>query len=776
MTRLAPWGKAPTPLLPGCVRDAIGDQRAPAALHTANGEDLRLADLGPQYWDGQRDVSTATLNSLASLVHRHFGEIAYVTAVSEPPPIDSLERLPLRVRTINCVSAAGYAANPSKLVGLTVSELLEMRNFGAVSLLDLLCVLEALSSRRDAHASSPPDKLLVAVPSETRPNDGGWATPTTAIQAGEDASGEVEASQQVDVVSLLREIAAWGAGEHRHERFDDLFKISIEPPAGTVDDAWSILRGLPLAEMAGEGWREYSPYYAVSQFLEDLEERQLLILDERLLPASAHKTLDELAQGLGVTRERVRQLESRLKTDLETSEALAPVRRRADEVAETLGAAVPADAAELAEALANGLRDIRRPTPATPESREASLLLYLAGPYKEQDGWLIDRARRDQVSSIEARLIAVANEIGVIDPEEQCAVLNEAGIDPRWRDMWVSSLERVRQTSHGLIRWDGPTLDKLHLLLRLRGQPATVEELLLDLGRDMSIVSIRGRMTEDDRFVRIDKTGRFALPEWDLDEYTSVADEIAQEIERCGGTATLDHLMRTISETYAVRPSSVKAYAKSPRFMMNQHGDVRLRESDDEPFRSDASLHLTRGCYLVDDAWTYRILVDADLLRGSGRGCPPAFAEALGVYAGDRTTLSYGAVDVYLGWPETSFTGPAFGSLREVAVDLGAEEDDWLFLSAESGRLYARLCRRRNVDSAAGLDRTLVLMGVDSGVENPYAAIAVAVGLEPDASADDIRDRLRRRGENDLAAKIDVQQPDKASVREALSGLRELFS
>ena len=772
MSRIAPWGRPPTPLFPRCLRDTIGDHLAPAGLDRPPGVGLRLADLGCEYWDHQSEVSTAALNSLAALVHRHFNEIAYVSAVTGVPPIDSLERLPLRVRTMNCVSAAGYADNPESLVGLTVSELLEMRNFGAVSLLDLLCVLEALSPPGSS-ASSGPDNLLVRLPGSAGSDDGGRVAPTIASHHDEDAGDAINGHSRVDVVRLLREIAAWGVGEHGLQRFEDLFQIAAEPPLDTVNEAWAVLRAVPLAEMAGEGWREYSPQHAVAAFLDQLDERQLLILDERLLPTSGHKTLDDLARALGVTRERVRQLESRLISTLEAADDLAPARRRAWKLAETLGAAVPAGAPEIDEALNKvwgGAGQLAR------ESREASLLLYLAGPYKEQRGWLISRNSQERVSAIQAELVAAADRTGVIGDEKRGEVLTAAGLHARWWDKWVSHLDLVRQSPYGLIRWDGTTLDKLQLLLGLRGQPATVEELLADLGRDMSVVSIRGRMTDDDRFVRIDKTGRFALPEWDHDEYTSVADEIAQEIERCGGTATLDHLMRSISDRYAVRASSVKAYAKSPRFMMNEHGDVRLRTPDDEPFRSDASLELTRGCYLVDGTWTYRILVDADLLRGSGRACPPAFAEALSIHAGDRTTLKYGNGDVYLGWPETSFTGPSFGSLREVATDLGAEEGDWLFLSAADGCLHARLCRRHVVSTAAGLDRTLVLMGLGADVDDPYAAIAVAVGLGPHTAAGDIRERLRRRGEEDLAARFDLQQSEKASVREALSGLRELFS
>ncbi|HTM23430.1 MAG TPA: sigma-70 family RNA polymerase sigma factor [Kofleriaceae bacterium] len=58
---------------------------------------------------------------------------------------------------------------------------------------------------------------------------------------------------------------------------------------------------------------------AVADIWPDLDKRERLILRQRLLPADEPETLAELGRRLGVTRERVRQVEHELKEKLKTA-------------------------------------------------------------------------------------------------------------------------------------------------------------------------------------------------------------------------------------------------------------------------------------------------------------------------------------------------------------------------------------------------------------------------------------------------------------------------
>jgi len=45
-------------------------------------------------------------------------------------------------------------------------------------------------------------------------------------------------------------------------------------------------------------------------------------------------------------------------------------------------------------------------------------------------------------------------------------------------------------------------------------------------------------------------------------------------------------------------------------------------------------LELTPWCYVIDGAWSQLLVVDKDLLRGSGRGLSEAFGVHLGIHSG----------------------------------------------------------------------------------------------------------------------------------------------
>lgn len=90
---------------------------------------------------------------------------------------------------------------------------------------------------------------------------------------------------------------------------------SIDTPIGDSEGRLSLGDILPSPEASAEegfGNAELREVFLekVSDFLEGIDERDRLIVDERIL-AEEPKTLQELGDELGLTRERVRQLEAR---------------------------------------------------------------------------------------------------------------------------------------------------------------------------------------------------------------------------------------------------------------------------------------------------------------------------------------------------------------------------------------------------------------------------------------------------------------------------------
>ena len=295
------------------------------------------------------------------------------------------------------------------------------------------------------------------------------------------------------------------------------------------------------------------------------------------------------------------------------------------------------------------------------------------------------------------------------------------------------------------------------------------------MGTDYNPASARHRLVQSEIVIRVTKH-KFGLREWGLDEYTGVSDEIAQEIEACGGVTTLDHLIDVLPSRYEVAEASIRMCAATPRFVLNSRGELRLRRESDPRVRARGSLDRTPRCYRHEGGWVIRLPVDTDLLRGSGRSCPGAFAAKLGVHAGGGRAFPFRETSITVSWHERSTSGPSFGSLREVTRQLGGEAGDWLFIQESGHQLDAWITTKREVEKRSGVGRALLLAGFQSLTGGGgQEALARAVSLGEGASFRRIAAKLRDRSEGDLADLLPTTQESDKTVEGALSGARNLF-
>ena len=131
---------------------------------------------------------------------------------------------------------------------------------------------------------------------------------------------------------------------------------------------------------------------------------------------------------------------------------------------------------------------------------------------------------------------------------------------------------------------------------------------------------IRSRLLDDDRFVRTDRF-RLGLRRWGVEGYTGIVDEIEEEIERRGGEADVEELVHKLTKQFDLRASSVISYTTVPRFVVDK-GRIHVRRAD-EPFVPNKTLFDEAHAFLLDhDRCSYRVRVDRDILRGSGRSLP----------------------------------------------------------------------------------------------------------------------------------------------------------
>ena len=138
---------------------------------------------------------------------------------------------------------------------------------------------------------------------------------------------------------LLREFASWARAETDAQTIGDAISHVI---SGTITvEEWQAIADFSLNQA---GYKPCHPYTILESWANNLPERERRIFDTREARLDATTTLEDLGEYFGITRERVRQLERKLKTKLiefVSSKEGEPVRWRLKTVRQMIGVASP---------------------------------------------------------------------------------------------------------------------------------------------------------------------------------------------------------------------------------------------------------------------------------------------------------------------------------------------------------------------------------------------------------------------------------------------------
>ena len=409
----------------------------------------------------------------------------------------------------------------------------------------------------------------------------------------------------------MQKLAAWGLAQNEAMTLGEVLDLATsgDRVPDDVADAAALVRVLPLREVAVADPPSFATL--LRELLDELSDVQQKVLRRRIFTTSP-VTLDTVGTELGVTRERVRQIQIGAEKRIEVlfaASRFAPVRWAAFTLHSALGSLAPADAAarEL-DRLSAGVA----PDDVTVAS---TILLRLAGPYRIARTVYVT----EDVLEIHARLRAVADAHGVITAEDVHNVLATCGVLSGFFDTALAWLDGFRRFGDVLVIWPNNGVDKLVAMLALRGQPADTETLVRECGEDYSARALHSRLGEDPRVVRVGRR-EWGLAEWGLEEYSGIAEEIAERIERGGGRARLADVVAEVAR-FGVKDASVRVYAEVPMFVIE--GEWIRLSGEDERARADDGVCEARQTYrLGPTTIAYVAEVDHDTLRGSGKGIP----------------------------------------------------------------------------------------------------------------------------------------------------------
>ena len=437
---------------------------------------------------------------------------------------------------------------------------------------------------------------------------------------------------------------AWEAGARTlREALEILSAGELSRPA---QDAFERLLELELADVANVS----EPDETAWAHLLALPPRERAILEGRVFPADGRRrTLAELASEWEITRERVRQLETRARELIESrlhQDSGPPIRHLAARLARQIGhVAEPGRATSLAEEAARQSSDIGHPDIAF----RARILMSLAGPHVEVAGLLLDQ-RGEQALAV-AQNAVTAMEPGTVVPA--------AMLEGLWADLAAPPETRPRLIAHLNLRmlddqhivWRGSLNDKAVAVLSLRGEPMSPEDIHEAVGYDANPRSLLTAVQADPRIMRRGKE-RYGLRIWGGEEYTGILEEIEQAIDRAGGRVNLEELVERFVEDFGVSAQSVRSYASDRRFVREPSGWLRLRGPDDPDvvYERQQPLDSCPGVFLRDGYWNLRVLVGFEVLRGSGRPLRRPIAHAIGLEPDLTLGFDYDGTVVTFSW------------------------------------------------------------------------------------------------------------------------------
>jgi len=468
-----------------------------------------------------------------------------------------------------------------------------------------------------------------------------------------------------------------------------------------------------------------------------LDTRAQEILARRFF-ADRPETLDVLGRSMGVTRERVRQIEARARASmvdfLERGGSLADIAAAARELVVSV---LPlADLLALIPALARSVESVGQPA--------WRVLDRLDDGYEIEDGWCASPTMLGAQSATQARLEELADSYGVVRFEDIESLNPYQGFDEgrRCLRVWLLYCGYVLDGDAVLTRTQSVG-DRAASVLSIVGSPMSPQEILDRLAIERSLGSLKNAMSVDDRFERVDRDS-WALAEWGLESYAGVRTLVREEVARGGGQITLDTLVSRLTGKYSVTASSVVAYASAPPFEA-RGGVVRLASADREIRKSPQR---TRRLYRRGNVWLYRVKITKDHLRGSGSVAPMAIAGILDLQYGQTRLL-----DSTLGPQSVNWTGnqPAFGTIRRFLISDDVAIDDEIFLVIGDDGTFAT--EAVAIMTGEPLADALALVGEThrSELSGARVNLASAIGLPEGSPAASIIGGYRERGDSDVA-------------------------
>lgn len=299
-------------------------------------------------------------------------------------------------------------------------------------------------------------------------------------------------------------------------------------------------------------------------------EREREIVSRRFGLFDRKETLEQIGELLGITRERVRQLEKAVITRLRATAEQGSLPHIADFQTQVLGLLTSmGEAARVSDLTAKLAADASR----VEQARIAFLsqLCPEVTVVSEDDHFYLsvaNRANYDEKSlkTAVSKLIEAIKGLG--EPKTAEEITTAAGLDDTKRVSALASTSKSLATLNnrwGLVKW--PMVnpknirDKIYVILKEQGKHMHFNEIAAAIKqsdfkrKDVTTQAIHNELIKDKRFVLIGR-GIYALKEWGYEKGT-VADIISEVLKKEGGPLHRDEIVKRVLKSRYVKETTI---------------------------------------------------------------------------------------------------------------------------------------------------------------------------------------------------------------------------
>ena len=361
------------------------------------------------------------------------------------------------------------------------------------------------------------------------------------------------------------------------------------------------------------------PEQAFDSHLRSLSTRKFDVIKSRSYCLGEADTLTDIADRWAVTRERVRQIETKATEEVERlfsnafkeigKQALQPYQSRVVKKERLHDAVLMiAEKCQRREML-------------------AAFLLSIFGPWQTRNSWCIHATILEKVASLEQAVRLDADQYGFIDAEQLASDYRGLFFTEEDRDAYLIGVVGLGRSFGNWTIKDTMKCQAASAIKKI-GRPATKEELadLLGVARHR----VGGILGNIDGVVRADRY-RWGFAEWVDDVYDGIVGEIEQRIDAYNGAVPMHVLVTEIPEQFGVAEGSVRAYLASSAFVV-ENDIVRRAEGDDYSPRQPSTC---RDAVRVGARWAYRSSIYERHFNGYSLGINFDVAYANGLRPGD---------------------------------------------------------------------------------------------------------------------------------------------